>query len=92
MTPLLPAPVLAAAGALVGGAFLLALHRLVRGPTAADRVVALDLMAGLTVGAIGLQTLATGSQAFLRVATVLALVGFLGTVAFATYLARRTER
>jgi multicomponent Na+:H+ antiporter subunit F len=80
---------MAAAAALVGGAFLLSLFRLVRGPSSADRVVALDLMAALTVGAIGLQTLATGSQAFLRVATVLALVGFLGTVAFATYLGRR---
>jgi multicomponent Na+:H+ antiporter subunit F len=89
MSALLPAPVLAAAAGLVGAAFLLALYRLVRGPTSADRVVALDLMAALTLGAIGLQTLATGSQAFLRVATVLALVGFLGTVAFATYLARR---
>jgi multicomponent Na+:H+ antiporter subunit F len=91
VSPLLPVPVLSLAAALVGGAFVLALHRLVRGPTSADRVVALDLMAALTVGAIALQTVATGSQAFLRVATVLALVGFLGTVAFATYLARRRE-
>jgi multicomponent Na+:H+ antiporter subunit F len=91
MSPLLPTPVLSVAGALVGGAFVLSLFRLVRGPTSADRVVALDLMAALTVGAIALQTMATGSQAFLRVATVLALVGFLGTVAFATYLARRRE-
>jgi multicomponent Na+:H+ antiporter subunit F len=88
---LLPTPVLSVAAALVGGAFALSLFRLVRGPTSADRVVALDLMAALTVGAIALQTLATGSQAFLRVAMVLALVGFLGTVAFATYLARRRE-
>lgn len=89
MTPMLPAPVLAAAAVLVAVAFVLALARLVRGPTSADRVVALDLMAALTVGAIALQTLATGALAFLRVATVLALVGFLGTVAFATYLSRR---
>jgi multicomponent Na+:H+ antiporter subunit F len=88
MTPLLPGPVLAAAGLLVGGAFALSIFRVVRGPTSADRVVALDLMASLTVGAIALHTLATGSQAFLRVATVLALIGFLGTVAFASYLAR----
>jgi multicomponent Na+:H+ antiporter subunit F len=91
MSPLLPPPVLSLAAALVGGAFVLALFRLVRGPTSADRVVALDLMAALTVGAIALQTIATGSQAYLRVATVLALIGFLGTVAFATYLARRRE-
>ena len=89
MNPLLPTPVLSIAAALVGGAFALSLFRLVRGPTSADRVVALDLMAALTVGAIALQTMATGSHAFLRVATVLALVGFLGTVAFATYLSRR---
>jgi multicomponent Na+:H+ antiporter subunit F len=91
MSPALPAPVLAAAAALVGAAFVLSLWRLVRGPTAADRVVALDLMAALAVGGIALQTLATGSQAYLRVASVLALVGFLGTVAFATYLARRAS-
>jgi multicomponent Na+:H+ antiporter subunit F len=91
MSPLLPTPVLSMAAALVAGAFALSLFRLVRGPASADRVVALDLMAALTVGAIALQTLATGSQAFLRVATVLSLVGFLGTVAFATYLSRRRE-
>jgi multicomponent Na+:H+ antiporter subunit F len=91
VTPLLPPSVLSVAAAFVGGAFALSLYRLVRGPTSADRVVALDLMAALTVGAIALQTMATGSHAFLRVATVLALVGFLGTVAFATYLARRRE-
>lgn len=92
MTPALPAPVIATAGALVGAAFVLALVRAIRGPTAADRVVALDLMAALAVGAMGLQTLATGSETFLRVATVLALVGFLGTMAFAAYLQRRPVR
>lgn len=90
MSPLLPPAVLAVAAALVGGGFLLALSRVLRGPTSSDRVVALDLMAALTIGAIALQTLATGAPAFLRVATVLALVGFLGTVAFASYIARRS--
>ena len=90
MSPILPAPVLATAGVLIGGAFVLALARLVRGPTPADRVVALDLMAALAAGGIGLQTLATGADVFLRVAAVLALVGFLGTVAYARYLERRS--
>jgi multicomponent Na+:H+ antiporter subunit F len=82
-------PVLALAAALIGGAFVLALVRLLRGPSSADRVVALDLMSALAAGAAGLQTLATGSDAFLRVATILALLGFLATVALATYLERR---
>jgi multicomponent Na+:H+ antiporter subunit F len=91
MTPLLPVPVIAIAAVLVGAALVLALLRLVRGPSSADRVVALDLMAAITACAIALQSLATGSEAFLRVATILALVGFLGTVAFASFLARRPE-
>jgi multicomponent Na+:H+ antiporter subunit F len=89
MTIALPAPVLAMSAALIAGGFVLALVRLLRGPTSADRVVALDLMSALAAGAAGLQTLATGSDAFLRVATILALLGFLGTVALATYLERR---
>lgn len=89
MTVALPAPVLALSAALIGGAFVLALVRLLMGPTSADRVVALDLMSALAAGAAGLQTLATGSDAFLRVATILALLGFLGTVALASYLERR---
>lgn len=90
MTSAIPGAVLLCATALVGVAFLLALYRLLVGPSAADRVVALDLMAALAVGAIGLQALATGSDAYLRVATVLALVGFIGTIAYAQYLGRRS--
>jgi multicomponent Na+:H+ antiporter subunit F len=86
---MLPTPVLAVATTLLAGAFVLAVARLLRGPTASDRVLALDLMSALAAGAAGLQTLATGSDAFLRVATILALLGFLGTVALATYLERR---
>lgn len=85
----LPAHVLQVAGGLVAGAYLLTLYRLVRGPTASDRVVALDLLAALTLGAIALHAMAARSAASFEVALVLALVGFLGTVAFATYLARR---
>jgi multicomponent Na+:H+ antiporter subunit F len=89
MSTTLPMPVLVVAAALIGGAFVLALLRLLRGPTSADRVVALDFMSAVAAGAAGLQTLATGSDAFLRVATILALLGFLGTVALAKYVERR---
>jgi multicomponent Na+:H+ antiporter subunit F len=47
-------------------------------------VVALDMMAALTVGIIAVYSVATGQPIFLDVAIVLALIGFLGTVAFAT--------
>ncbi len=82
----------AAAGlamAMVGLALFLAFVRLVRGPTLPDRVVALDLMGVLAVGMIAAYAVVTDQPVLLDDATVLALVGFLGTVAFARYLERR---
>ena len=60
--------------------------RLVRGPSLADRVVALELFASLTVGVISAYVMITGKIAFLDVAMVLALTAFLAAVAFARYL------
>jgi len=73
-------------------ALALALLRLVRGPTLADRVVALDLIAVVLVGWVAVEAIRTGRTILLRPALVLALVGFLGTLAFARYLERRARR
>lgn len=78
-----------AALAMVGLALFLAFVRLVRGPTLPDRVVALDLMGVLAVGMITTYAVATDQPVLLDPMTVLALVGFLSTVAFARYLERR---
>lgn len=75
--------------AMVGVAFFLTFARLVRGPTLPDRVVALDLMGVLAVGMIAAYAVATNQPPLLDPAAVVALVGFLGTVAFARYLERR---
>lgn len=68
--------------------FALTVLRLLRGPTPADRVVALDMLALLGIGLIGVFSISTGEYAFLDVAIALALVGFLATVAFARYIYR----
>ncbi len=78
-----------AALALIGLALTLTFIRLVRGPSLPDRVVALDLMGVLSVGMIAAYAVATDQPGLLDPASVLALVGFLGTVAFARYLERR---
>lgn len=75
--------------ALLCAAMLLAFVRLVRGPSVADRVVALDLLAIICVGAIIVYGVATDLPVFLDAAIVLAMVGFAGTIAFAKYLERR---
>lgn len=66
----------------------LAVVRLVRGPGLPDRVVALDFLAVALVSFCGLLALRTGVRALLDVALVLALVGFLATVAFARFAER----
>ena len=82
--------VLAASAVLLAAAAIAAGARIVRGPSAADRVIALDMLGLLGVAAAGLAALVAGSTAFLDVALGVALVGFLATVAFAGYIARGT--
>ena len=77
--------------AALGVALCLAFVRLVRGPTLPDRVVALDLITVLTVAIIALYAIATDERVLLDAAIVLALMAFLGTVAFARYLERRAQ-
>ena len=73
-------------------ALLLAFVRIVRGPSLPDRVVALDLSGTLVVGIIAVYGLLTAQPAVLDVAIALALVSFLGSVAFARYLERAGTR
>lgn len=66
--------------------------RLALGPSLADRVVALDMMTVSIIAVCGVAAVATGVYALLDVALVLALVGFLATVALARYAERREAR
>ena len=66
--------------------------RLVRGPTLPDRVVALELMASLTVAFIGIYVVSNGKTALMDVALVLALTAFLAAVGFARYMEKGGHR
>jgi len=70
----------------------LAFLRLVLGPSLPDRVVALDLVATLLVGLIAVSAVETGDVIFLRVAMVVALFNFIGTIGFCWYLQRDSEK
>ena len=72
----------------LGVALLIALVRLVKGPTLPDRIVAMDLIGVLVVGLIVVMAGWSGVRATLDGAIVIALIGFLGTVAYATYVER----
>lgn len=68
---------------------VLSLIRLSTGPSLPDRVVALDMIGTIIMGIIACYTILTKQKTFLDPAVVLALVGFLGTIAFAKYLEKR---
>lgn len=74
--------------ATLGLALLVALARLVKGPTLPDRVVAMDLIGVLVVGLIVVLAGATDVIATLDAAVVIALIGFVATVGYATYVER----
>jgi multicomponent Na+:H+ antiporter subunit F len=73
-------------------AIVLAAIRLIRGPTLPDRVVALDLISILAAGSTAIYAIASGQAVFLDVATILALISFLGTVAFARYVEKQVSQ
>lgn len=77
---------------LMGLAFLIAMVRLVRGPSLADRVVALEVMGATVTCILGVLAIVSGSTSYFDVALVIALVTFLGTVAVAAYIQRRVDR
>jgi multicomponent Na+:H+ antiporter subunit F len=74
--------------ATLGIALVVAFIRLAKGPTLPDRVVAMDLIGVLVVGLIVVLAAWTGVRATLDAAVVIALIGFVGTVAYATYVER----
>ncbi|WP_431301669.1 monovalent cation/H+ antiporter complex subunit F [Sediminicoccus sp. BL-A-41-H5] len=62
--------------------------RLVAGPSSADRVIATDMLGLLGVCFAALVAVIAGHAAFLDIAFGIALVGFLGAVAFARLMER----
>ena len=65
---------------------LLAMVRLVKGPTSADRVVALDAVNTLVVAAMIVLGVVFRQFIFLDVAIIYALLSFVGTLYIAKYL------
>ncbi|MEY4243734.1 MAG: hypothetical protein RLZZ245_1319 [Verrucomicrobiota bacterium] len=62
--------------------------RLFRGRSAADRILAVDLLAVITGAAVLLHTIVSGELVFLDVIVVLGVIVFFGTVALARSVSR----
>lgn len=77
---------------LIGLSLLIIFVRLLIGPSIEDRIVALDLFFANAIGFVGVYAIQNRSTTFLDVGIIIALLAFLGTVAFAYYLEKRTKR
>ena len=65
---------------------LLCLFRILRGPTAADRAVAVDMLGILIVGFCAVLTLPTGRDWYIDIGLAWALQSFIGIMALAKYM------
>lgn len=74
--------------AMVTLAALLNVYRLFRGPDAPDRVLALDTLYINAIALIILLSITLGTRLYLESALLIAVMGFVGTVAMAKYLKR----
>lgn len=68
---------------------ILVFIRLVKGPEVVDRVIALDLVITIGIAFITVYSIRSLQPLFLDVAMILALIAFLGTVAFSFYLDKK---
>jgi multicomponent K+:H+ antiporter subunit F len=74
--------------AAVSAAMLLNLYRLAVGPDVVDRVLALDTLVVNSIALIILVGVALGSDLYFEAALLIAMLGFVTTVAFCKYLLR----
>ena len=74
--------------AAVALAQILAMIRLAIGPTTGDRILALDTMVIDAIGMIVLVGLAQGTQIYFEAALIIAMLGFVSTVAYARFVLR----
>lgn len=77
---------------IIGLSILVIFLRLVIGPTIEDRIVALDLLSANAIAFIAVYSIQKKTTTFLDVGVIVAILAFLGTVAFAFYLEKRRKR
>lgn len=73
---------------MLGLALLLAVLRLIKGPSLPDRALALDTLYINAIALIILFGIWRGSELFFEIALLIAVLGFVSTVAVAKYMLR----
>lgn len=72
----------------VGLSQIMSMIRLVIGPTPGDRILALDTMVINAIGIIVLLGISQGTGIYFEVSLIIAMLGFVSTVAYARFILR----
>lgn len=77
---------------LIGLGILFTVARLIKGPSLADKAVAVDTLNIIIVGVVSLIAVVYNNGLFLDIAIVYAILAFLETVVYARYLEGKYDR
>ncbi|MCD2138630.1 Na(+)/H(+) antiporter subunit F1 [Salinicoccus halitifaciens] len=80
--------ILYAALIVTSASLLVVLARAVLGPTTSDRILALDTLGMMLIGIIGLVMMLQETIVYDDIALVVAIIGFVGTIAMAKFIER----
>ncbi len=73
---------------IVAIAQIMAMIRLVIGPNTGDRILALDTMVVNAIGLVVLLGISQGTRIYFEVSLIIAMLGFVSTVAYARFVLR----
>lgn len=73
---------------LIGLSVLGCLYRIIRGPSMADRIIALDSIGIHLISATAVVSILLRTTAFLEVILLIGIISFVGTIAFSKYMER----
>ncbi|PZX03926.1 multisubunit sodium/proton antiporter MrpF subunit [Psychrobacillus insolitus] len=74
--------------ALFAISILIALYRIIKGPTTPDRAVALDMIGVNLISVIAIVSIVLKTKAFLEAILILGILAFISTIAISKYVER----
>lgn len=77
---------------ILGISVILVFIRFIKGPSLADRVIALDMLILISICIIAVYSIVYQQSTFLDIAMLFALIAFLSTTAYAFYLEKRERK
>ena len=73
---------------LLSISLIIALYRIIKGPTIHDRILALDSIAYIIIGIVAILSIHLNSHAYLETILLIGILAFLSTIALSRYMER----